>query len=335
MIEYNYEDYIFLSSRINALSQYVIGIEKTEELLKARTLGELYRMLEENGIKPENNRYGDRDFDGAVSRRMTDAFTSVLDDVPDKRLFTVFTYPYDCHNLKAAVKCMVKGLSAERMLIPLGSVPPEKVMECVSENNFSPFPENMAHAAEEAREAFDRTRDPQMIDILLDCACYEDMKTSVEENPLGFFTDILRAKADSVNILTALRLIRMPSVQTTELMERAYVCGGSLGIEFFNEVLSEENGGREQYLAERLIYSGYDKLGRALAAETPLRLSEAERLCDRSYISVLETAKETLAGAETVALYLAQIESEARTLRILIAGKKAGYTEDEMRVRIG
>lgn len=333
MIEYNYEDYIFLSSRINALSASLIGNERLEDMLRARTLSEFYRMLEDSGVKAEKNRYGELDLDGAVNRRFTDLFLSVLNDVPQKQLFSVFTYPYDCHNLKAAIKCAEKGIKAEELLLPLGSVPSEKIQECVLSGNFSVFPQNMANAAEEARSVYARTRDPQAIDLVIDRACFADMKETAEENPVGFFKEALRAKADQVNILTALRLIRMPSVQTDELMRRAYVCGGSLGEEFFSDILTQESEDREQVLAEKLIYSGFDKLGHAMSG-VHIELSEAERICNESYIAALEAAGEALAGAETVAVYLARLETEARNLRILLAGKKAGYGEKELSVRL-
>lgn len=333
MLEYNYEDYIFVSSRINALSASLISFERMTEMAKARSAEELYRMLEESGVKAEKNQYGDMDFEEAVNKRLTDSFCSVIADVPQPELFSVFTYPYDCHNLKSLLKCAEKGISPERLIIPLGSVPTDKITESVAKRDFSVFPENMSKAAEAAREAYARTHNPQTIDLLIDAACFCDMEESVKENPLGFFSKILSIKADIANILTAIRLIRVPSVQSENIFGEAMVDGGGLRKDFFAAVFADEIKEKERALAEKLIYTEYEKLGRAMSV-SEIRVSEAERICGQAYITELEKARETLTGAETVALYLAGIENEARNLRILLAGKRSGYGESEIIARL-
>ena len=128
---YNYEDYLFVSARIRAKENSLIGHSDLMSMVSASSIDELYRMLDDKGIVAENDPRNGRNYDAVLAKRLPDAYDSVFSDIPERSLFTVFTYPYDCHNLKTAIKYAQKGSSGASVMIPLGTVSPEKTEEAV------------------------------------------------------------------------------------------------------------------------------------------------------------------------------------------------------------
>ena len=328
---YNYEDYLFVSARIRAKENSLIGHSDLMSMVSASSIDELYRMLDDKGIVAENDPRNGRNYDAVLAKRLSDAYASVFSDIPERSLFTVFTYPYDCHNLKTAIKYAQKGSSGASVMIPLGTVSPEKTEEAVIKGDFSAFPSNMAKAAENAVDEFCKTKDPQIIDLILDYACFEDISESTKVHNVPFVTELLAIKADTVNIFTSVRLARRYSEKTFTLPENALVVGGKLPHSFFTEVFAEaEPSGVIDILADKLTRTEYSVIADRLKAGE----YDIGKLCDDLYISKVRQARQTLAGVEVAAGYIAATEYEVKNLRILIAGKRAGLDAKSIAERL-
>ena len=318
---YNYEDYLFISSRIRAKENFLIGQNDLLTMASIGSADELYRMLDDKGIIAENDVRNGRDYDKVLSERLYDAFSSVLSDVPEKKLFAVLTYPYDCHNLKTAIKYLYKGVSGSKVMIPLGSVSPEKAEAAVIKGEETEMPRNMSAAIKVAGDEFCKTKDPQMIDLIMDYACFEDMAEAVAEYPVPFMRELLALKADTANIYTAFRMAYRFSGKAFTPNEKTFVLGGKLPIEAFSEMFDGSDADTlVSRLADKLSVTEYSVIADAL------RKGERDigKLCENLYISKVREARQTLAGAEVAAGYLAASEYEVKNLRILIAGKRAG-----------
>ncbi len=289
--------------------------ETFRALAEARSLNELYGILEDNGIVPEIGSYGEKSFEKGLRTLLDVAYLDILESVPTPELFTVFTYPYDCINLKTALKCAEKGVSADKLLLPYGTVSPENVTEAVLKRDFSVFPSNMAAAAESAIEEFAKSRSPQSIDLLLDRALYLDMTESVSENPVPFFHRMLEIKADTVNVQSAVRIMKISG--DLSLFENAYVEGGTLTLSVFSDAF--ENG--VETLIPALKGGPYEKLTDTFSGGK-VNLDELEKTADKIYFDFIKTTKSVQSGAEVVAGYIAAVEAQVKNVRILTTGKK-------------
>ncbi len=309
------------------METFLFKSETLTALAEARSLTELYGILEDNGVASESGSYGEKSFEKGLKALLDVAYLDILGSVPTPELFTVFTYPYDCVNLKTALKCAEKGISAEGLLLPYGTVSPENVAEAVLKRSFSVFPSNMATAAERAVEEFAKSRSPQTIDLLLDSALYLDMKKSVAENPIEFFHRLLEIKADTVNVQSALRIMKMSGKRT--LFESAYVEGGTIEPSVFSDAF--ETGA--DALITALTGGRYEKLTSAFSGGK-VNLTELERTADKIYFDYIKTAKSVQSGAEVVAGYIAAVEAQVKNVRILIASKKLSVGADALFERL-
>lgn len=325
-IKYNYEDYLFVSSRIRAMETSLLSRETVSSMIEARNLTELYGILEDNGIAYTVGKFGEKSFESGLKERLSVAYLDILGSVPSPELFTVFTYPYDCNNLKTAIKAAEKGVSPDLYLLPYGTVSPEAVKETVLKRKFSVFPTNMAKATEKAIEVFAKTRNPQEIDLVLDKALFLDMKSSVAENPIELFHELLKIKADTVNILSYIRVAKMGG--DFSLFERAFAPGGEIGLYLFEEAFKN---GPEALMKE--LTGRYERFS-AVLSDKEISLSGAEKVADRIYSEFIKTAREVQSGAGVVAGYIAAIENEVKSIRILIAGKRLSVNSEEFFERL-
>ncbi len=318
---YNYEDYLFISARIRAKENSLVGREDLLAMASASGVEEIYRMLDDKGIVTENDQRNGRNYDFELSKRLLEAFSSVFSDITEKKLFAVLTYPYDCHNLKTAIKYLHKGTSGKGVMIPLGSVSPEKIETAVIKGEQTGLTRNMAEAAKTANDEFCKTKDPSVIDLIVDYACFEDMLEAVSEYSVPFMRELLSLKADTANVYTAVRIARRYSGKAFNPPEKAFVVGGKLPTELFKGLFdgsdTDEVIGR---LADKLSATEYADMVSALRENS----ADIGKLCDDIYMSKVRQARQTLAGAEVAAGYLVACEYEVKNLRILIAGKRAG-----------
>ena len=162
-------EYTYASARIRALENRMVGRERMEMLADARSSAEVMDRLAEFGLSVAE---GESPLSGesqAAAREsmllaaLKSAYDEVESSVPTPHTFRYFRYPYDCNNLKAAIKCAVRGLDAGDLLFDFGTVPAHAVAETLREGKYEAYPAAMAAAIPAAREAYDKTGDPRRI----------------------------------------------------------------------------------------------------------------------------------------------------------------------------
>lgn len=330
-------EYMYASARVRSLENRLVGRERLELLVEARSSDEVMDRLAEYGIKPAEEADGSTPVGEAVSAAregmllavLREAFDEVEHAVPDPALFRYFRYPYDCNNIKAALKCAARGISAEDMLFDFGTVPAAQVEELLREGKYSDFPAAMAAAIPEAQDAYDRTGDPRRIDTVLDRACYTDMTAAAEATADGTLIGWLRAKIDLTNILTTLRILRMGMGSVGEaFLEEALLTGGSLGKKFFTDAYESGEAG----LWDALSPTAYYRL--AHVEGDPRPLYAVEKACDDLYMDKVREGARIPFGAPVAGGYLVGCETSVKNIRILLAAKDAGLGTDVIRERM-
>ena len=132
-------EYTYASARIRSLENRIVGRERMEILIESRSVEEALDRLAEYGYAPSEEDAAVTAEKAASATReaillsvLGEAFREVEQALPDPALFRYFRYPYDCNNIKAAIKCAVRGISAEDMLFDFGTVPADEVETALS-----------------------------------------------------------------------------------------------------------------------------------------------------------------------------------------------------------
>ena len=314
------ENYLFACARVSALENRLIGREKLERLIAAPGIERCLDLLAEFGVEvkyhPETGAFLRED---TLLERLRRAYAEVQDGTENADFARIFRWQYDCNNIKAAIKCVKRGVDPAEMIFDFGNLEVQTILSCAEKNDFEKLEEPFASAAREASDTFAKTGNPQWVDLILDRACYAAMLADAGKN--DFARQIVGEKIDLTNLLTCLRLLRMKSGEAGRMMLRdALIEGGGLEKKFFESAYSE---GEEPFweMVSRTDYSSFaNGLGRAAS------LTEIERAADNFWIASVRQAKWLVFGEEVLLAYLATVEYEVRNLRIVLAGVEAGLS---------
>ncbi len=313
-------DYLFASARVRAAENRLIGADKTESAINAKDASDIEALIDSIG-----------NFDGStdkLSAYLGNAYSFIAEISPNENIASFLRFGYDCNNIKAALKSHFRETDCSEMLFSFGTVPVDNILSMPKEFDFSALPKNMSEAAEEAFHAYAKTGDPQLIDIILDKACYRDMLSAAKEGD-GFAYELVRMKIDLTNIMMCVRIIRMGGgFSERDVLSRSLISGGILDEKRLFEAKSENE------LAAMLSGSEYSSLSSFLSDDGTSSLAEIERRCDDIYMKKVKSTKSLPFGAPLLCAYLVAVEYEVKNLRIILAGKRAGLSGEKIRERV-
>ena len=267
--KYQATDYMYGSARVRALETKIVGRERIERMLEARSSGEILASLGEHGFEVVRNEAGEILREETLMSALVLAYAE-LDAIEGARKVTEFLrYPTDCNNVKAQIKCFSRGLDARPLMIDgIGTLTAERIETAFRDKDYGDFPKNMAEAIPACEEDFAKTKNPQVVDLMIDRACYADMLASAKESGVAFAVRLVETKIDLQNIVTCLRLLRMSLGASGEpMLASAFLEGGDVEKSLLTEALSEG----ESWLSERLLYTRYSAL---LSGDDKLTLDE-------------------------------------------------------------
>ena len=314
-------DYLYASARIRAMESRLIGREKLERMLEQPTAAEAMAQVGADAATPAQR-------EAWFTARLEQAYGEIAAMLPDPEAIRFLQYPYDCNNLKAALKCAVRGIDCTSMLMNCSTLPAEAYPEMAANRDFSLLPQHMAKAADEAWQAYARTADPQQIDLILDRACYQDMREAART---VYTADLVRTKIDLTNLMIFLRVLRMGVTPANRAMlEAALLSGGAVPEEIFQTAL---DGGTVS-LREAVQGSVCDEIFARFDGETEPTLALLERHCDDAWMRRAQEARTISFGEAVPVAYLCAWEYAVKNMRILCAGKDAGLSNETIRERM-
>ena len=329
-------EYTYASARIRSLENRIVGRERMEILMESRSVEEVLDRLAEYGyVTAEEDatvtsgKVASATREAMLLAALREAFREVEQAVPDPAVFRYLRYPYDCNNIKAAVKCSIRGIPAKDLLFDFGTVPAGRVETLLREGKYQDFPPAMAAAIPVAKDVFDRTADPRRIDTVLDKACYADMLAAAEGTGDETLLSWVKVKIDLTNILTTLRILRMSmGAVGGAFLEETLISGGALEVSFFTKIYEEG----EARLWEALSPTAYYRL--AFVEGDPRPLSAVEKACDDLYMTLVKEGAWIPFGAPVAGGYLIGCETAVKNIRIVLAAKEAGLDTSVLRERV-
>ena len=313
-IRYKDTDYTYISARVRGMENSLVGRDCLDRMIAAEDTDAAAAYLREYGLDLAGLNAAERE--DVLTGALGEGISQIEKNAPSPEMFAFFRYPYDCSNIKSLIKCRIRNISPDGMLFSIGSVSAEVLAENFERNDFSCLPENMARAAREAIEAYAKTKNPQKIDFILDRACFADMHSCAKKSGVAYISEITGMRADLVNFMISLRVLRMGMGAGADFGE-ALVDGGKIGKDEFSDAV----GQGEAELYGLLAKKGYKKLSERLSVGCDL--GYAEKLCDNERVQLIKKAKRVTFGIEIPIAYIAALETEIQNVRIVLAGKDA------------
>ena len=313
-------DYLSISARIRALENRLLTWERLERMVDAREDSEALKVLAECG-------YGELTaLNGAALEQVLGAareklFAELAGGLPDDRLLDLFRLKYDYHNAKVLVKAKATGQEASRLLVAGGRYSPEEL-----EQGLAHCGDFFRNAVEQAGELMEQTGDPQLADLLLDKACFEEMGLLAKECGSAYLQGYVRLAVDAANLRSCVRCGRLEKGH--DFLKQVLMEGGNVSVDAL--LRAREVG--EPFRVGPLSEAG--RLADELAKPGAGALTDFERECDNALMAYQEKARRTPFGEEVVAGYLFAREAELTAIRTVMAGRMAGLEPDVIRRRL-
>ena len=313
-------EYLYASMRIRSLEKSLIGDAELDALISADSVDDIIKILTSLGYEKL-----DEGIDAALSNARDRAFSLIRSLSPNPAICDVFMIKYDYHNLKVILKSAASGAVVDRLFVDAGRFSPNALKNAVQQGDFSDVPNVLRDAVQQASETLARTNDACLCDFILDAACFEEMKAAADASGSDFLRGYIALYIDAQNLRATLRARR--SGKDVDFLKRALISGGNIGVGKFIDVLTDNASFAELFVSSPLEDA-------ALSASLTGGLTAFERKCDDALIYYLRRAKYIPFGAETLIAYLAAVEADIMTIRIIVAGKAQGIGEEEIGERL-
>lgn len=323
-------DYLFSTARVRSVEKYMLTHEKVEKMIDAKTTEDALKVLYDSNYGDVNEQISVNDYEKLLTQEHKKTYDFIMSIAPELDNFNMFLYTYDYHNLKVIMKSEYLGIDSSDLLVNTGSIDIKKLNYAVKERDFSGLTENMALALKEIIEVFPKNKDPQVIDIIFDKYCYEEMLNSAKSLNSKFIEDYIRLQIDTINLKTYVRLRKMN--KSWDFFSKVYIKGGKISEQIFIKNYDETF---EKFADELFAFDLRDEFieGTESLEETG-KFTALEKIFDNKLLNHVKSAKYISYGIEPLVGYLIAKDNEIKIARIILAGKIAGISSELIKERL-
>ena len=320
-------DYLALSARIHAMEGRLLTRDRMDRMIDAREESEALKVLTECGYGGAEGLRA-QDVERVLATARAETFQELSTAAPDPRVVDVFRLKYDYHNAKVLVKAEAMGIDAGRLLLDGGRVPASGLAENYQKEQLGGLSLRFQSAIREARETLAASHDPQLADLALDRACYEEMAQLARDLDSRFLQRYVQLLVDVANLRTAVRVHRMG--REPEFLRQVLLPGGSVSEQSIAAARGENLG--DLFHTGGLAQAA--ELGAKLAQPGAGAMTDFERACDDAVTAYLASERRVPFGEEPVVGYLYAREAEFTAIRTIFAGRAAKLEGDVIRRRL-
>lgn len=316
--------YLCLTAMLRGRETGMVTREKAEQMLSSQSFEDVCRIVSECGY-PDMSAMSIREIEDSLAEKRRSELTDVVSLVPDVELADLFRLKYDYHSAKAMVK---SDGAAKHLLSYDGRVEAPEFLRAYMRRETESLPVALAEAIHDAKSMLSRTGNPCLADLILDRAYFAELTETARRTGMPYAMEYVRLLIDCANL-------------------RALIRGKLAGKrqEIIGELLFDEGS----ILKESIIAAAdngddivrlFTPVGLGSAAEKGVAvlshgsMTEFELALDNAVNDYLSDAERIGFGPAAVISYLAAVESEVMTLRVILTGKKMGIAPDRLRERL-
>jgi V/A-type H+-transporting ATPase subunit C len=331
MLKINQEEYAYATARIRAKEVKLLDSSRFERMLEAATPEEAYKVLAEaeygDGGESSGNVFA---YEALLSEEMKKMYALLEEIAPQIEVVRAFQRRYDYFNVKVLLKAEFSNQDPPPILMETGTFSRDVIQKMIRDRDYKEMSPTMHRAVLELYDIFSRIGDPQIVDLVMDKASYEQFVSDLSEMNSPFMHDLAKLMVDITNIKMFIRtrlLNKTWAFQTKLLLE-----GGEIPekIYFENSDKSAEsfvNDIRQTRFGD-VVTKGWELY------KSRGNLSGLEKLLDDHQMEFIRNARLITMGVEPFIAWLFAKEAEIRNVRMIITGKINGLPNDLIRERL-
>lgn len=317
--------------RLRVLETRLLDKAKIDRMIDGDSANEALKVLQESeyagvmtGVKrPE-------DYEMVLARELKRVYELMYDASPVKSLVDIMSIKYDYHNIKVILKGMFLQKDFSHMLIPVGMIDVQTLKHSIENNNLGDLNETMKEGIIKAKEVFEETKDPQVIDIILDNTMFKEMREIAKQIDDKFVDKYVKVTIDSTNIKTLLRVKKQK--KDKDFLEEVIIEGGEIDKDTLISMLYDA----PENISNKLAFTDYGEMIK-LGIEDFTKsgsVNELERLVDNYIMNMMKEAKYIPFGVEPLLAYIYAKETEIKIVRIIMVGKLNNISGEVIRERL-
>ncbi|MDR1002484.1 MAG: V-type ATPase subunit [Oscillospiraceae bacterium] len=314
-------DYAYAVARIRANESKLLTSSDIELLLSSKSAEDCIKRLIDKGYgNPAEGYKGDAKL---LSGEREKAWSLAEEIVPDKAVLSSLMAANDFHNLKAVIKSLIADCGYDTLVMHPATISPEEIFAKVKAKDWGKLPDGMTEAAELSYTAFVEAQNSQLGEAIIDKASLESaIRRSKGAGELA--ERLAEQNAALTDIKIAYRCMKSGKSKDFMKQSLAECCTVSV-----DELITASLGGEDDFLryVESTKYGG---------ASDALRqgMSVFERWTDSKTVELISYAKHKPFSSDPIIAYLTAKETELRSVRIVLSGKRNGVDEERIRQRI-
>ncbi|MHB9922191.1 V-type ATP synthase subunit C [Clostridium botulinum] len=324
-------NYAHAVGRLRVLETKLLDRTKIERMIDSSSPEEVIKILEEteySNYMASVNRPEDYEF--ILKEALNDLYKLMYEITPENLVVDVMNTRYDYHNIKVLIKERILEKDLSNIYVSLGTVSISLLKEYLSSKKSNDVNPIMAEGISKALEAFDKDKDPQMIDIVLDSYMYKDMFYKASKLDDKFLKEYIKMHIDFTNIKTLLRAKKQEKDRS--FLNEVIIEDGNINKDVYMDLLNEP----EENILKKLPGSLYEKIF-ADGIEDYIntgKLNYFEKLSDNFLMEYVKKAKYITFGLEPIIGFIIGKETEIKVLRIIMIGKLNSVAPEVIRERL-
>lgn len=324
-------DFTHAVARLRVMEKRLLDKNKVERLLDASGAEEVLRILQETvyseGI---NNIESTYEYEKVLKEELVNLYDSLYKISPVKDVIDIMSMRYDYHNIKVLIKAKALNKDLSNILIPIGTIKVDTLKNCIVTGDLKPLGKDVADAIKNIETKFEETKDPQVIDVLLDKYMFNSMLLKAKEMNIDYITRYVLESIDITNIKTMLRVKKQN--KDGRFLESVLIPNGTINTRIYLEGL---NDSLEGFIA-KISRTAYSKVLSSILEEYAAsgNISSLDALYDNYIMSHVRDAKRVNFGPEPIIAYIIAKETEIKIIRIIMVGKINGVSTEIIRERL-
>ena len=317
--------------RLRVYETRLLDKSKLDRMIDSNSAQEALKVLQETEYaNVMTNVKRAEDYEVILSEELKRLFNVMYDISPEKSLVDLMSIKYDYQNIKVILKGIFLKEDLSYLLIDVGTIKASKLKSSIENNELRDLSPIMREAIEEATKDFENSKDPQMVDIILDKYMFKaiiEIKESIKDR---FIDKYVEAVIDSTNLKTLLRIKKQNKGR--EFFASVIIEGGTLDKDKLLGMLNDS----VENIAIKLSFTDYAefiKSGIEYYIKTG-SVSLLEKLVDNYIMDMMKDAKIIPFGVEPILAYIYAKETEIKVIRIIMVGKLNNISAEVVRERL-
>ena len=317
-------DQLYANGRIAVLSTRLLGMDKFQRLAECKSLVEALRVLQESGYGGGVTLENPNDYEQILKNELDSAMFAIRELCYDKNALKYLLCKYNYINAKLLMKGKYLREDFTSYCFDQGTYAKEKMQEDFLSDSYSAYGKFMAKACDQIdTEYANGNRSPQVVDKILDQACFDEMKTYAKHSSSRVVYKLYDWQVNTSNLMLIYRLKK--AGYSREEYEKWIVDGASLKRQTLLGLWDSETLALDLPELYRKFYALCN------SSNTSLKLAEQEQIAYRN--KLIAEYQDFLTIQPALQYFFNKVDETERVRRVLIDVKN-GIDKDKIKERL-